>query len=286
MSNGLPMQQFRCPNGLRVWNAPGTGREVNFLFREIFEDRCYERHGVTIGDGDVVLDLGANVGLFTLSLMERFHGLKIVCLEPAPFSRTCLERNIAASPWRDRHQITILPDAVGAENGNAMITYFPHAPSNSTLYPVDKRLEWERMLKDMGPKELQRIHKGLPLLPRWLIRLIFKPLARDAVTQPCKVRTLSDIRGQLDLARIDLLKIDVEGAEMDALRGIAEPDWPRIRQLAVEVAPVHRGSLDELIERLRGRGFARVTTEGFTGGVAAPDDPMPCMLYAVRQTAA
>jgi hypothetical protein len=33
-----------------------------------------------------------------------------------------------------------------------------------------------------------------------------------------------DIIAQLDLARIDLMKIDVEGAEMDALRRIAEPD--------------------------------------------------------------
>jgi len=50
------MKQIRCPNGLRVWSALQTGGEMNFIFREIFEDRCYERHGITIGDGQVVLD--------------------------------------------------------------------------------------------------------------------------------------------------------------------------------------------------------------------------------------
>jgi FkbM family methyltransferase len=277
------MKQFRCPNGLRVWSVPQTGAEVNFIFREIFEDRCYERHGIVIGDGQVVLDVGANIGLFALSLMQRFYGLNIVCLEPLPLTRACLERNLAESQWRDRHQTTILPEAVGSENTEAMITYFPRMPGNSTLCPAEKRQELERMVEDINPAQLRRFHKGLALLPRWLLRLMAKPLLKNAVTQPCKVRTISDIIGQLDLARIDLLKIDVEGAEMDALRGIAEPDWQRIQQLAIEVSHRHKGSLNKLIQKLRAQGFTKVTAESFTGGAVTLDDPMDCMLYAVRQ---
>jgi FkbM family methyltransferase len=285
MSHGSSMKQFRCPNGLRVWGSPRSGREISFIFQEIFEDRCYERHGVAIGDGDVVLDIGANVGMFALSLMERFDDLKIVCLEPAALTRDCLERNVAESRWRDHHQVTVLADAVGSENAEAMITYFPNVPGNSTLFPAEKRLEWKRMLEDMSPLQAQRIHKGLALLPRWLVALVVKPLLRTAVTQPCKVRTVSDVIAQLDLARVDLLKIDIEGAEMEALHGIAEPDWQRIRQLAMEVSPGRKGSLDKLIEQLRARGFEKVTTESFTGdSVISVDDPTPCMLYALRQT--
>lgn len=279
------MRQFRCPNGLRVWGAPRSGREINFIFREIFEDRCYERHGVTIGNGDVILDIGANVGLFALSLMERFDGLKIICLEPAALTRACLERNVAESRRRDRHQTTILADAVGSENAETTITYFPNVPGNSTLFPAAKRLEWERMLEEMSPRQAQRIHRGLALAPRWLVRLIVKPLLGNGVTQPCRVRTVSDIIARLGLARVDLLKIDIEGAEMDALHGIAEPDWQRIRQLAIEVSPARKGSLDKLIEQLRARGFTKVTAESFMGdSTIAVDDPTPCMLYALRST--
>ena len=280
------MEQFRCPNGLRVWSAPRTGREIKFIFREIFEDRCYEQQGVSIGDGDVILDIGANVGLFALSLMERFRDLKIFCLEPAPITRGCLTRNLAESPRRDLHQVKVLSDAVGADNADAMITYFSRAPGNSTLFPAEKHLDWDRIIEDIGPAQVRRIHKGLGLLPRWLIRLItealMKPLLRDVVVQPCKVRPLSDVMAQLDLTRIDLLKIDVEGAEIDVLRGIAAPAWRRIRQLAMEVSPGHKGSLSELIGQLHARGFRKVAAEGFAGGACMLDDPMPCMLYAVR----
>jgi FkbM family methyltransferase len=283
MSHRLPMKRFRCPNGLRIWSAPRTAGEINFIFREIFEDRCYERHGVAIGDGDVILDLGANVGLFALSAMERFHDLKVVCVEPAPLTWACLERNVAESKWRERHQVTVLPDAIGADNGEAVITYFVSAPGNSTLFPADKRQEWDRIVEGISPTQLKKIHTGLALLPRAFIRLIAKPVRSNVVTHPCKVRTVSDIIAQLGLVRIDLLKIDIEGAELDALRGIADSDWRRIRQIAMEVSPVHASSLDKLIEQLRARGFAKVRTESFTGGVVARDDPMPCMLYALRQ---
>jgi hypothetical protein len=50
----------------------------------------------------------------------------------------------------------------------------------------------------------------------------------------------------------------------------------------IEVSPGHRGLLGELIDRLHVRGFAKVTVESFTSGAVSLDDPMPCMLYAVR----
>ena len=51
---------------------------------------------VSLKPGDVVLDIGANVGLFALSLMERFSGLKIVCIEPAPAQEAVMQQMIVA----------------------------------------------------------------------------------------------------------------------------------------------------------------------------------------------
>ena len=59
-------------------------------------------------------------------------------------------------------------------------------------------------------------------------------------TQRCAMTTVSALMAEHDLDCIDLLKIDVEGAELDVLRGIRPEDWPRIHQAsALLAASVH-----------------------------------------------
>jgi hypothetical protein len=48
------------------------------------------------------------------------------------------------------------------------------------------------------------------------------------------------------IERVDFLKIDVEGGELDVLRGIEQDDWPKIQGLAAEV------HLDGRVETIRG----------------------------------
>lgn len=150
----VPMKQFRCPNRVRVWNAPQSGGETRFIFKEIFERRCYEQHGVAIADGDVILDIGANVELFALSVMERFRGVKMLCVEPVPNTRACLERNVTESPWRNHHEIAIVASAIGSTTSKTTITYFPRAPGNSTLHLSEKRQEWDCSRRDFALADL------------------------------------------------------------------------------------------------------------------------------------
>jgi len=54
-------------------------------------------------------------------------------------------------------------------------------------------------------------------------------------TPSCELRTLSSVLCEQQLDRVDLLKIDVEGAERDVLQGIQDGDWSLIQQIVVEV---------------------------------------------------
>jgi hypothetical protein len=54
----------------------------------------------------------------------------------------------------------------------------------------------------------------------------------------CNLTTVSEIIGEYDVETVHLMKIDVEGSESDVINGIAEQDWPKIRQFVVEVHDV------------------------------------------------
>ena len=55
----------------------------------------------------------------------------------------------------------------------------------------------------------------------------------------CKMTTVSSIMEQHRLQHVDLLKIDVERAELDVLMGIAQEDFLRIKQIVMEVHDIN-----------------------------------------------
>jgi hypothetical protein len=63
----LPLS-FCLPNGLTVFGLNLNGTLT--VYRDIFDDDCYRLHGVSIKNGDCILDIGANTGLFILFLNQ------------------------------------------------------------------------------------------------------------------------------------------------------------------------------------------------------------------------
>jgi hypothetical protein len=88
---------------------------------------------------------------------------------------------------------------------------------------------------------------------------------------------VSKIIDELQLDRVDLFKIDVEGSERDVLMGLNEKDWPKIRQIVLEVHDSPK-TLPEIVEQLERHGF-RVTAvpEEKTGEISGTT-----MAYATR----
>jgi 2-polyprenyl-3-methyl-5-hydroxy-6-metoxy-1,4-benzoquinol methylase len=85
----------RLPSGLRIRHV--SKPDVPFLYREVFEEQAYARHGVRLGPGDSVLDVGANIGMFALWAAERVApGGRVVALEPLPPIYDALLHNISA----------------------------------------------------------------------------------------------------------------------------------------------------------------------------------------------
>jgi hypothetical protein len=70
----------------------------------------------------------------------------------------------------------------------------------------------------------------------------------------CRFRRLSDaVFADSSVNRVALLKIDVEGAELDVLRGVEPAHWARIDQVAMEVE--NEELTQQVTTLLEGAGF-------------------------------
>lgn len=64
----------------------------NIIKSEIFENRIYERF-VQVNEGDIVVDIGANVGAFSYSILEKKPS-KVICIEPSNTLYKTLQKNL------------------------------------------------------------------------------------------------------------------------------------------------------------------------------------------------
>lgn len=74
-------------------NFAGAG-EVKFIYTEIFRENCYLREGITLHDTAFVLDVGANVGLFSLYVKAKYPHASIMAFEPMPDAYRALRANL------------------------------------------------------------------------------------------------------------------------------------------------------------------------------------------------
>lgn len=74
-------------------------KEVNltFLFHEVWLDEIYNQEGYEISKTDLVVDIGANIGVFAIYAAMKASEGKVFAFEPFPANAEFLHRNIADS---------------------------------------------------------------------------------------------------------------------------------------------------------------------------------------------
>lgn len=83
---------------------------VNFRFEAVAE-KYLGQTGYAPREGDIVVDVGAGIGEFTLWCADA--GARVIAFEPDPLAFACLEKNVAASP-----SVEIFPHALWKERSN------------------------------------------------------------------------------------------------------------------------------------------------------------------------
>src|SRR5712664_468997 len=130
--------------------------------------------------GMTALDIGAHHGLYTLLASKRVGPSgKVIAFEPSPRERKQLVRNVRINFCWNVH---IEPYALGKE------------PARNNLYVVEGG---EDGCNSLRPPAVQSEIRAVPV----------------------EVVTLDAIASKLGLTKVDFVKLDVEGAELDVLKG-------------------------------------------------------------------
>jgi len=189
-----------------------------------------------------VIDVGANVGQFSLLMTELNPEATIRAFEPLPAGADVFERLFAERP-----RVRLDRVAIGDEDGTATLRV-SRRPDNSSLLR-------------MAPAQLR-----------------FAPGTEIASTLEVPVRRLDGLIDLETIIRPTLLKLDVQGGELAALRG-AERLLGVVDHVYVEVSflTLYEGqpTADRVLTLLMERGFALAGLGGIareTGGRIAQTD--------------
>ncbi|MDE0936882.1 MAG: FkbM family methyltransferase [Mariniblastus sp.] len=257
------MKHKECtlPNGMDI-NYSSKGN-LAALKRE-FESDIYHKHGIELKDGDCIFDVGANIGFFMLYLNQHLDDASVFSFEPIPDTFELLKRNA------ERHNnlnLQLYNVGLSDEAGTATFTHYPKSNICSTMFPqgsdeyLDNNLQYViDKIRERGAVPRMILDRTPSFIRRLLFHLIFCRYYRAQVSVECKLCTISDVIDEQGIQRIDYLKVDTEGAELNVLKGIRSDHWPIIRQAVIEV---HDGSsgLQNVIEILDRNGFHSVVEQ-------------------------
>lgn len=162
----------------------------------------------------VVLDIGANIGAATVFFSELYPTAKIHAFEPVPANQEILRRNVQARGRGEDINCHLL--ALSNKDGTLEMIHSPGANN----------------------------HGGWSFYQRGALG------DEEKISVP--VRQAGAFVRDLGLDRIDIIKIDTEGAEKEILQGLAPEQLDTVRYIVGEL----HGERDfELLDWLEQRGF-------------------------------
>lgn len=109
----------KCENTINGFDWGENSKEtINIVGPEIFENKIYEKFAF-VKEGDVVVDIGANVGAFAYSIKDRLIK-KIYCVEPSNGLIETLRKNLKNMPY------SIINKAISNKNEDNIDLPNPH----------------------------------------------------------------------------------------------------------------------------------------------------------------
>lgn len=188
----------------------------------------FEHSLVRLGPGiKTAFDVGANVGDMTMAMCKAFPEATVHAFEPYSKTFETLRARVEASPYRDRVKL-----------------------HNFGFY--DK--------KATAPLHVTSFHGANSLVAISSAYHVFNPHIREEDLEDVQLVRLDDFVGESGISHIDLMKVDVEGAEFEVFAGGVRTLSSMIDTIICEMSfarfPRERGEYIRVCQLLQDSGFA------------------------------
>ena len=204
-------------------------RDIEYIYNEIFSGGAYDHPLVKLPEHPTIIDVGANVGLYSIWAARKYQPRAILAFEASPSTFECLTDNAARHISAELTTALCFNLAVSREAGRELVLNQPPWNSGFSTLLDGSKLAWVDELHGQG----------------------------ELITHKVRSTTVSREIAVHGLGAVDLLKIDVEGHFIEVLEGIAAADICKVRNIVLEAeyADTLGHSRESLCALLRAKGY-------------------------------
>lgn len=229
---------YSLKNGVKLKFSPQTLDLM--VIRECFISNLYTKF-ITEKNLDTVLDLGCQKGYFITGLLSSGVNIKrAICVDPLLENLDTFKENMKLNKnlYKRGRKILLEPSAVFTENGKRIF----YVTANSVNHSLKDPSKYDKVINKLEVNTVT-------------IRSLFKKYA---------------------LHEIDLVKIDIEGAEFDLFRSPDIGKLLKTKYLVMEIHPDKKCNPNEIIKIL----------ESFEFNIKYPNPAYKNFIFATKNKAA
>lgn len=185
----------------KFWLNENNVFQTLHTYFEIFKEHHHTAFNFIKGDENIIIDVGANEGHFILKVRALVKNAIIIAIEPNKEAFDILKKNIKENNIK---KCFLLREALSSKNGIQIFEKVKGVTQVGSLHIIGKK--W------FGNNRIEKIK--------------------------VKVTTLTSVLKKFDIKKVDILKIDSEGSELDILKG-GNPILGDIKKIVVEFHSQH-----------------------------------------------
>jgi FkbM family methyltransferase len=181
--------------------------DTQYIYNEVFDSQIYHHQEMRLPKSPTIMDIGANIGLYTIWAQRRYQPKAIYCYEASPRTFAYLEDNVRRLVRPDITKVSTCNCAVASTRGQKLVLHQSTKISGISTLLDESKVSWIGQASAGHHLETHEVAS-------------------------------STVSAEIDAHRlmaVDILKIDVEGYFLEVLKGIAPEHVQKIRNIVMEV---------------------------------------------------